>query len=62
MTKRADLVRKVGERVLFKDPLAADEDAPQMILQRINKDKVKEEERQFGVFYEVIFFYNFEHF
>ena len=24
-----------------------------MILQRINKDKVKEEEREFGVFYEV---------
>ncbi|XP_023332626.1 protein LTV1 homolog [Eurytemora carolleeae] len=35
-----------------QDPLAADEDAPQMILQRINKDKVKEEERKFGVFYE----------
>jgi len=27
-----------------------------MILQRINKDKVKEEERKFGVFYEVTIF------
>eukprot|EP00092_Neocalanus_flemingeri_P006772 GFUD01007314.1.p1 GENE.GFUD01007314.1~~GFUD01007314.1.p1 ORF type:complete len:455 (-),score=189.53 GFUD01007314.1:149-1513(-) len=40
-----------------QDPLAADSDAPQMVLQPISllqkeKEKVKEEEREHGVFYE----------
>jgi len=35
-----------------KDPEAANEEAPQMVLQPIIKDKVKEEEREHGVFYD----------
>lgn len=38
-----------------QDPLAADDEAPQHVLQHIPKnelEKVKEEEREFGVFYE----------
>jgi len=35
-----------------QDPLAADEEAPQRVLQQVETKKVKEEERKFGVFYD----------
>jgi hypothetical protein len=38
------------KNVLYEDPLAADEDAPQMLLQplssKLDRDKIKEQERE----------------
>ena len=45
------LVRVADKTFKFQDPLAADADTNQMVLQPIMK-KTKEEEREHGVFYE----------